>query len=156
MSDNMIITVKSTRLDGFGDMWVTHEGGDDEVKIARKRSHLQELFLPGRAVMLHYEKYKGWDYVVDAKLVEKELPKTPVPQKEQASNEKPSTPHAPQELGMWWKEVGEGLRTGLIDPTTPMGKALYDFYFAQMFSVLSITVEEEELVGLSKKASLNE
>ncbi len=45
------------------------------------------------------------------------------------------------EEGMWWKELGEMLRAGDIDKTKPMGKALRDFYYTQMLSVLDITLE---------------
>ena len=43
-----------------------------------------------------------------------------------------------QEVGMWWKQLGDDLRSGHIDKSTPEGKAMRAAYFAQMFSVLPI------------------
>lgn len=51
---------------------------------------------------------------------------------------------APQELGMWWKELGECLRSGEIDKTTPHGKLLRAAYYAQMFQVLNLKIKKEE------------
>ena len=51
---------------------------------------------------------------------------------------------APQELGMWWKELGECLRSGEIDKATPHGKLLRAAYYAQMFQVLSLKLEKKE------------
>ena len=50
---------------------------------------------------------------------------------------------APQELGMWWKELGECLRSGEIDKTKPSGKLLRAAYYAQMFQVLNLKIEKE-------------
>jgi len=69
-----IITVAVTRLDEYGNLWVTPAGGGDEVKIAEKRSNLHPLFEQGKAVMLHYETYKNRPYVAGAKPVAGELP----------------------------------------------------------------------------------
>ena len=56
----------------------------------------------------------------------------------------PAKAPAPQELGMWWKELGEMLRSGDIDKTTPHYKLLRSAYYAQMFSVLGIKIEQKE------------
>ena len=52
-----------------------------------------------------------------------------------------------QEVGLWWKEVGELYRMWKIHPETkpakPWAKALVMNYLAQMFSVTGIKVEEE-------------
>jgi len=69
-----IIVVGVTREDEYNNLWVTPKGGGDEVKIGEKRSQLHPLFQQGKAVMLHWEIYKGKTYVADAKAVEGELP----------------------------------------------------------------------------------
>ena len=48
-----------------------------------------------------------------------------------------------EEKGMWWKELGECLRSGYIDRTTPEGKLLRKAYYAQMFTVLDIQIESK-------------
>lgn len=50
---------------------------------------------------------------------------------------------APQELGMWWKELGEMLRAKDIDLTKPAGKAMRTAYYAQMLSVLDIKIGDK-------------
>lgn len=51
---------------------------------------------------------------------------------------------APQEIGMWWKELGEMLRAKDIDITKPAGKAMRTAYYAQMLSVLPIEIKNKE------------
>ena len=46
--------------------------------------------------------------------------------------------------GMFWKELGEMLRSGDIDKAKPTGKALRKLYYAKMFSVLEIKLKLEE------------
>jgi len=43
---------------------------------------------------------------------------------------------------VWWKELGLCLRAGDIDKTKPAGKALRKAYYAKMFSVLDIKIED--------------
>ena len=45
---------------------------------------------------------------------------------------------APQERGMWYKQLGDDLRSGHIDKSTAFGKKLRLTYFAEMFRVLDI------------------
>ena len=59
---------------------------------------------------------------------------------EDAIKPQPSGP----EVGLWWKQLGDDLRSGHIDKTTPQGKLLRAAYFAQMFSVLKIKIDKEE------------
>ena len=48
-------------------------------------------------------------------------------------------PDNPQEVGMWWKELGECLRSGYVEE-----KAMEIAYKAQMLSVLDIKVEKKK------------
>jgi hypothetical protein len=103
-----IIVVGVTETDGFGNLFVTPQGGGDKIKIGVKRQHLYPLFEQGRAVMLHWEIYMNKPYVADAKLVEGELPppvKPEVPQEYPDKEQIPKTKgeFSPQEVGMWWK-----------------------------------------------------
>jgi len=50
---------------------------------------------------------------------------------------------APQELGMWWKELGEWLRVKEdVEAKPPLWKELRAIYFAKMFNVLDLKVEK--------------
>ena len=50
---------------------------------------------------------------------------------------------APQEIGMWYKELGEMLRAKDIDTTKSAGKAMRTAYYAKMMSVLDIKIEDK-------------
>ncbi len=99
--------------------------------------------------MLHYEKEKNekgyWnitslEFAGDA-LSEDHRPPPMYPKDEKAE---PVAPHiSGQEVGMWWKELGECLRCGEVDKDTPVGKSLRKAYYAQMFSVLGISIEKD-------------
>jgi len=147
MAKETVIVVGVTREDGYGNLWVTPAGGGEEVKIGEKRSQLHPLFEQGKAVMLHWETYKNRPYVSDAKAVEGELP-GPQPSGEMLEEHKEviaevvKVKPAPQEIGMWWKELGEMIRAKDIDITKPAGKAMRIAYYAQMLSVLPIKIEK--------------
>ena len=142
-----IIVVGVTREDEYGNLWITPAGGGDEVKIAGKRKQLHPLFQQGKAVMLHWETYMNRPYVSDAKLVEGELPAPTKPEilpEHQAEIDKAlKGKPAPQELGMWWKELGEMIRAKDIDVTKPAGKALRAAYYAKMLSILDLKIEDK-------------
>ncbi len=140
-----IIVVGVTRTDDYGSLWVTPAGGGDEIKIGEKRSHLHDLFQQGKAVMLHWATYKNKPYVSDAKAVEGELPPSTKPESPppQQREELPKVKPAPQELGMWWKELGEMIRAKDIDTTKPSGKAMRTAYYAKMLSILDIKIENK-------------
>jgi len=53
-----------------------------------------------------------------------------------------SAPIAPQEQGMWFKEIGELYRAGLIKKDSPEGLALIAIYFARMKKVMGIETEK--------------
>ena len=127
-----IIVVGTTKMDDYGNMFVTPAGGGDEVKIGEKRSQLHPLFEQGKAIMLHCETYKNRAYVSDAKAVEGELPESQKPEKlpPQPEEDTPRVKPAPQELGMWWKELGNRIGDGSLEKDYP-NKAVgikHDYY----------------------------
>ncbi len=137
-----IIVVGVTREDEYGNLWVTPAGGGDEVKIGEKRSQLHELFEQGKAVMLHWETYRNRAYVSDARLVEGELlesvkPDGPPPQ---PGEDQPKVKPAPQEIGMWWKELGNRIGDGSIERDYPNKavKIKHDYY-KRMSEVTSVS-----------------
>ncbi len=149
MADTVIV-VGTTELDEYGHLWVTPKGGGERVKIAKKRVGLHPLFEQGVAVLLKWETYQNHPYVADAKLVAGELQPAQEPtilpkdEKiiEEARKEAVKKEPAPQELGMWWKEVGEMIRAEIIKregPTAVYWKA----YWLQMSNVLNIRPEEK-------------
>lgn len=112
--NDTIIVVGVTEKDGYGNLWVTPKGDGDRVKIGVKREGLHHLFEQGKAVILHWETYMNKPYVADAKLVEGELPPQPTAHAEPAPL--PTTPAvAPQEKGMFWKEIGRLICAGKLE-----------------------------------------
>ena len=75
MAENStIISVGLTEEDGYGNLWVTPQGGGDKIKIGVKRKNLHPLFEQGKSVMLEWQTYNKIPYVSNAKLVEGALP----------------------------------------------------------------------------------
>jgi len=122
-----------------------------EHKIGEKRENQNELVAlinnnPGRGVKLTYNEYMNRSFIVGAELVEGALPEPvktetqPIPQIDTPPSK--SREDAIREC-MWWKEMGESLRSGLIDRSTPAGKLLEKFYKAEMQSALHFKIEKE-------------
>ena len=159
MTENFtVIVVGKTEVDQYGNLLVTPQGGGDKIKIAAKRSNLHPLFQQGRAIKLDWQTYMNKPYVADAVAVEGELPPPTKPkilpehqsviEKARADVREP-TKLAPQEVGMWWKELGEMLRVGDIDKTTPQGKSLRIAYYTEMSRVLGINIKEVQPIRKS-------
>ena len=150
MADLPVVVVGTTEKDEYGNLWVTPKGGGDRIKIAKKREGLHPLFQQGVAVMLKWQTYQDHPYVADAKLVAGELQPaqepTILPKDEKIIEEarKEATKKEPsgQETGMWFKEIGLGIRSSLIK-NTGATKPYWDLYWLQMSSVLNVKPEKE-------------
>ena len=137
-NNTTIITVGITELDQYGNLWVTPAGGGDKIKIGVKRKQLHPIFQQGKVIQLHWEIYMDKPYVSDAKQVTREDLPAPTKPKPMPSPPEISGP----EIGLWWKQLGDDLRSGHIDRNSSVGKALRLTYFAQMFKVLNIDIKE--------------
>ena len=119
---------------------VTLKGGEVlKVKYGREgylKDKWGELQV-GRAYTWTMGDYQGKPFVQDFTAVSEELAK-------KAIDDAPPTPISPQQKGMWWKEVGEMIRSGHIKRDTPVGERLYQAYFAQMQVSLEIDIKKEE------------
>ena len=87
---------------------------------------------------------------VDSALLEPQEPQVLPEHKKVVADAKPSedpprdsAPIAPQEQGMWFKEIGELYRAGLIKKDSPEGLALIAIYFARMKKVMGIETEKK-------------
>lgn len=139
---NKIITVKSTEMgtvkagDNEGNQYLKVHSSDGKTYSIFEEG-LWNTLQVGSAVQLTLEKnQKGYWGVTDAKSVAQELAAK--------AEEPPKSQPAPQELGMWWKEAGEMIRTGYIKKDTDVGGVVYRAYFAKMLDVLGIKVEKKE------------
>ncbi|KKM04733.1 hypothetical protein LCGC14_1761330 [marine sediment metagenome] len=90
------ITVDSTTLDDYGNLWVYPTGGGEPTKIGSKRPQLHPLFQPGVAVALTWDSYLDKPYVKDAKLMSGALPPPVKPVMTQTGTPPPPTPKPPQ------------------------------------------------------------
>ena len=158
-----IIVVGVTRMDTYGNLFVTPTGGGDEVKIGEKRTQLHDLFQQGKAVMLHWETYKNRAYVADAKLVEGELPEQQssqklLPKDQKIIDEEVKVRPTPQdsrskeiEFNMWWKiaseMVGNNALMEYIEANFKSGKAyrkaMTMAVITQSLAILPIKVEDK-------------
>lgn len=131
MAVEKIITVKSTEQTTAKNntpyLKVTSQ--DDKTYSIFDQS-LWNLFGKGLAIKLGLEKKGNFWNVVSTESVKEGLENLP-------------REVAPQEIGMWWKELGEMIRAGDIDMTKPAGKAMRTAYYAQMLSVLPIKIEDK-------------
>jgi len=160
-----IVIVGVTREDEFGNLWVTPQGGGDEIKIAAKRSKLHPLFEQGRAIMLHWETYMNRPYVADAKPVEGELPEpksayTPPPEEKpkptayaKLNPELPKTISG-QEIGRCWNAIDTLFIGGKLP--TLFGKenaeAILKYYRGILTSTLKLPVDGKKLPQWDKTA----
>jgi hypothetical protein len=135
------ITVETTQQDTFHNLIVTTKAGNTFKVNGEKRAHLFPVFQPGASVIVGYSEYMNKEYVAEANsagtVVETDKPVQPEKKPE-------SKPHetAPQERGMWWKEVGENFRSGLFKKDEGNGKLLWKAYVAQMLTVLDIKFDK--------------
>lgn len=157
----MIITIADVKLLEYqgkatGRQVTEKSGKTHNIKKGKKGSDLQENFEEkwvwldgntGKAIDLEMGTFTdkdgvGHPFVADFSVVADNLAPetTPVVPPEHKDAEK-STPSG-QETGMWFKELGECLRSGYISKTDPLYSAARTAYFAQMFSILNIEVEK--------------
>ena len=145
-----VVVVADRDINQYGDT-IFHDGEGKEYKLGNKRADMSDQIVEGRAVSLGWANFKDRDYIATAKLVEGELPDEVKPTAhaykapESAAPKTQPARYDPsgQERGMWWKQLGDDLRSGHVDRTSSLGKALRKCYFAEMFKVLDITMEEE-------------
>lgn len=150
MANDIIGVVTIVEDDGYGQQtWKMVTLGTGEIlKVKSGRDGVLKakwgLLQEGVAIKFTMKDFIDKDkiahpYVQDIETVEDELPEpvkrttTPVP-----------SVIAPQERGMWWKQLGDDLRSGHIDKETHMGKVIRLRYFAEMFRVLDIDIKEEK------------
>ncbi len=152
----IVVLSGENRLDQYGNFFFKDKTGK-EHKIGAKRTDKEGIFSlvaanPNRGVKLIWGVYvregTEYDIIKAIELVEDGLPEpvpvssVPIPQIDTPSKTDPRG-EAIRE-GLWWKELGECLRSGLIDRATPAGKLLERFYKAEMQSVLGFKIEKKE------------
>ena len=147
----IVVLSGDNRQDQYGNFLFKDLAGA-EHKIGAKRENQGELVAlinnnPGRGVKLTYNEYMNRSFIVGAELVEGALPE-PVKTETQPIPQIDTPPSKSREdairEGMWFKELGESLRSGLIDRSTPAGKLLEKFYKAEMQSALHFKIEKGE------------
>ena len=149
MADNQtVVVVGTTETDEYGNLWVTPKGGGDRIKIAAKRSGLHPIFEQGKAIMLKWQTYQEHPYVADAKPVAGELQPeqepTILPEHEEVIKEarEEATKPAPQEIGMWFKELGNRIGDGSIERDYPnTAVSIKSQYYSKMFKVTGVKPE---------------
>ena len=149
------IVVNEVGQNEYGDLTFTDKEGNSYKVKKTRRQYFDKIIAPDTAVQLNYAVYMKTEYVYSAEPVAGKLPPSvkvetvPVPGVE-IPPQPPKPPPSPapkpisgQEEGMWWKQLGDDLRSGHIDKTTSQGKLVRRVYFSKMFQVLGIKFDQE-------------
>jgi hypothetical protein len=81
----------------------------------------------------NYYNIKSMELVRDA-LPEPKEPQTPPPQKDEPEPPTESSHYAPQEIGMWMKELGEAIRSGQLEKDFPNSHVKIKSYYYKIMS----------------------
>jgi hypothetical protein len=91
---------------------------------------------------VHYKKEKKGAYynIIELELVRDALPPETTPrQPEPHPEEPPIEKYAPQEIGMWYKELGECIRSGLLERDFPNSHVkIKSHYYKKMSDITGI------------------
>ena len=166
-----VIVVDTVDSNEYGDMLFTDKEGTN-YKVGNKRVQFFEgVIVSGAAVQLNYAEAYNKEYIYNAVQVKGELPEAKDPIKPELQEDEPTDealrkmiskgepspaqlkkptekPPAPQEVGMWWKEIGLWLREGKVKEDTPWGKSLKLSYFNEMKRVLPLVVVPDEEIDI--------
>jgi len=146
----IVVLSGETRFDQWENFFFKDNAGK-EHKVGAKNKKKDEIVKiivanPGRAVEIAYDTVTGkegkvFDYI---KLVEIQVDETKITEQQVAPLVAKTAP-APQELGMWWKELGECIRSGVIDKDFPnMATKIKGQYYKQMETVTGIIMKKED------------
>ena len=144
-----IIVVDKVSSNEYGDLVFTSKDGKS-FKVKEKRSqYFIDVILEGRAVELSLSEYMKTEYVYSAKLVDlpKDAPEIApaTPQSTPVASKPQTGCIAPQEKGMWWKEVGECFRAGLFKKDdNGAGTYLWKAYVKQMLIAVDVSIEPKK------------
>jgi len=109
----------------------------DDTKYSIFDQGLWNILAPNLSVKLSLEKKGNFWNVMGAESVKDAL-------EAKQAIEKQDDEHAPQEVGMWWKEAGETLRHLTPEKAQhPMYIDLRNAYLHKMFDVLGIEMKHE-------------
>lgn len=143
------------RLDDYGNFRFTDKGGN-EHKIGTKRENFGDLCVivtenPDRAVTLTYDTYKNRPYIVGIELVEGKIEVDPSKATEQQvppetkPSVAPKAQFAPQEIGLWFKEMGCRIGDGSIEKDFPkLCVKIKTEYYKKMSQVTGIPMWEKK------------
>ncbi len=127
---------------GTGQVLKVKHGRDDALK---DKWGLLKVGVATRFIMRDFTKPDGViiPFVSDIETVEGNLPEAQTPQvtlEQQAEINAAIKPApAPQELGMWWKELGEAIRAGNIDVDFPNNAVkIRSQYYKKMSEVTGV------------------
>ncbi len=142
-----IVVIDEVGENEYGALTWTDKAGKEYKVKQERRKYFDEIIKPNLAVELRFSEYKGNEYVYSAKLVSDLMPPPPseaLEHKIEAS--KKETPSellkqaiAPQEKGLWIKELGEMIRSNTFKKDTELGKVARAFYLAEMSRVLGFS-----------------
>ena len=144
MAERIIVIAQKSTLktkDGKSEYVCLHDVEGKAHNIFDNLKDKWDLCVEGQAIKLVKEQKGQYWNVVDVISVADALK----PQENMGELKRPQvTDIAPQERGMWYKELGACIREKDIDTTTPEGKLLRSAYYVEMMRVLNIKLEKGE------------
>ncbi len=142
--DTSVITVKSTTKNTYGDLIVTPTEGED-IKVGVKREQYFDVFQQGRAVKLFWAEYMHKKYVAKAELFDGKPPEAKrVEPITAGKGVEPLKTYAPQEIGMWYNNLGNRIGDGSLARDYPKAHVkIAAQYYKKMSEVLGIDFKSE-------------
>ena len=148
-----IVLSGETRYDQYDNFWFKDKAGE-EHKVGAKNRKKEELVKvvvgnPNCAVKLIFDTVKGkdgkdYDYISGIELLELKVDGAKITEQQAVPAPQPKTV-APQELGMWWKELGNRIGDGSIDKDFPNSTVwIKGQYYKQMETITGITFKKED------------
>ena len=144
-----IVLSDESGYDQYDNFRFKDKGGKDYKVGAknRKQDELAKVVVdnPNRAVKLIFDTVKGkdgkdHDYISGIELLEIQVDGAKITEQQAPQ---PKTV-APQELGMWWKELGNRIGDGSIDKDFPKSAVkIKGQYYKQMETITGITFKED-------------
>lgn len=135
--------VDHTEKNTYGDLIVASQSGN-EYKIGVKRKHLFDYFQDGTEVVVGYASYMNREYI-DEVTPSNQVVSTDTP----IHNEKPveisKKTISGEELGMWYKELGNRIGDGSIEKDYPKAHIkIKGQYYKRMSEVTGVDFKGKE------------
>jgi len=140
----IVITVANKEKLDKGGFKITDTLGDEYI-LSVKNAGLENQLVIGRAATITPFKSTYGVFINSAELFDGKPPEDKQVEKITAGvGVEQQKAYAPQEVGMWWKELGECIRAGNIEVDFPQSAvSIRSQYYKKMFGITGIKTKED-------------